>query len=124
MTPTNIKSKRTTRIIDNKKIKLTDDEFKLYQEICQSYTSDFFQGSELFKDRFAVDENGFIIFLIPPNSAVTSMEVWMFLMNIMAHQHLDAALEEVATIKTVYLQNLSESQKLLEELKKESYKAQ
>ena len=75
------------RIIDKKRIDLTDDEFKLYQEICKSYDRPNFKGSELFAELFETDENGIITFLRPPTN-FTSMEVFLFMMSVLCHQHL------------------------------------
>lgn len=69
------------RIIDNKKIDLTEAEYALYQKICGSYS----QGKDLFKDLFETDENGLIVFLIPPVKFF-SMEVVIYLQNIMVQQ--------------------------------------
>jgi hypothetical protein len=76
------------RIIDNKRIDLTAAEFKLYQEICKSYDRPNFKGEDLFKGLFETDKKGRIIFLIPPSGSQFSMEVYMFLVNVMVHQHL------------------------------------
>jgi hypothetical protein len=80
------------RVIDNKKIDLTNDEWDLYQQICKSYDVERrgVRGKDLFIDLFETDENGIIIFLKPPQS-YTSMEVYMFLVGIMVHQHLGVA---------------------------------
>lgn len=86
------------RIIDNKRIELTDSEFKLYQEICRSYDGPKFKGEELFKDLFETDKNGIIIFLRPPNKSYTSMEVFMFLVSVMVHQHLGAGCKELNSL--------------------------
>ena len=83
------------RIIDNKKILLTDDEFALYQKIAKSYDRPNFQGKDLFKGLFETDKNGVIIFLRPPTSRYTSMEVYMFLVSVMVHQHLGVACRHV-----------------------------
>lgn len=80
------------RIIDNKKIDLTDDEWSLYEQICKSYDVENrgVRGKDLFIDLFETNENGIIIFLKPPQN-YTSMEVYMFLVGIMIHQHLGIA---------------------------------
>lgn len=75
-------------IIDNKKINLTEDEYDMYQKICKSYTTNFYKGSDLFKDLFETDDNGVIIFLRPPSKQQTSFEVFMFLMAIQQQQHI------------------------------------
>jgi len=76
------------RIIDNKKIDLTEDEYALYSEIVKSYTTQFASGDEYFKDLFETDDNGIIIFLKPASSRYISMEIWMFIMAIQQSQHL------------------------------------
>ena len=103
--PTTYSHSRKIRIIDNKKIALTDDEFKLYQEMCKSYDAEYFQGSDLFKGLFETDDKGFIIFLKTPKQ-LTSMEVWMFLINLMVHQHIDCGLNEIERIRQEYLKEL------------------
>ncbi len=76
------------RIIDNKKVNLTDQEFNLYNEICQAYTTPRFKGEVLFKDLFESDEDGIIIFIKPPSKEVASLEVYLYVVSIMVHQHL------------------------------------
>lgn len=78
----------SARVIDYKKIDLTEDEWTMYQSICRSYDRPNSKGEELFKDLFETDEEGIIIFLKPPSKVFTSMEVFLFLMSIMQHQHL------------------------------------
>lgn len=76
------------QIIDNKKIEMTTDEWTMYQKIVKSYTSLTNRGEDLFIDLFESDENGIIIFLKPPSKRQTSLEVFLFLMSLMQHQHL------------------------------------
>lgn len=83
------------RIIDNKKMLLTDDEFALFQKIATSYDRPNFQGKDLFQGLFETNKDGIIIFLRPPSSKYTSMEVYMFLVGIMVHQHLGIACNHV-----------------------------
>lgn len=78
------------RIIDNKKIDLTDDEYKLYGEICRSYDRNNFKGEELFRGLFESDDAGIIMFLRPPSTKHTSLEVFLFVSTIMNHQQLRA----------------------------------
>lgn len=78
----------TVRVINNKKIDLTDDEWDMYQKIVQSYTTSTNKGEDLFIDLFETDDSGTIIFLKPPSKFRTSFEVFLFLMSIMQHQHL------------------------------------
>ena len=74
-------------IIDNKKLSLTQEEWDMYQAICRSYDRPNFQGEELFKNMFESDEEGIILFLKPPSSRYTSMEVFLFVSAIFLHQH-------------------------------------
>ena len=76
------------RIIDNKKINLTDSEFNLYTQIVKAYTTSKFKGEDLFKDLFETDENGTIIFLKPPKTTHSTMEVFLSVTSVMVHQHL------------------------------------
>lgn len=75
------------KLINNKRIDLTDEEYKLYEELCASYNRDNFNGKDLFNDLFETDEKGLIIFLKPPTQTF-SMEIIIFLQNVMIHQHL------------------------------------
>ena len=60
----------------------------MYQKIVKSYTTLTNRGEDLFIDLFESDDNGIIIFLKPPSKRQTSLEVFLFLMSIMQHQHL------------------------------------
>ncbi len=77
----------TYRVINNKRIDLTEDEWRLYQEICRSYDKPNFKGSDLFAELFETDAKGIITYLKPP-TRFTSMEVFLFMMSVMQHQHL------------------------------------
>jgi len=76
------------RVIDNKRLDMTDDEFAMYQKIVQSYTDITGKGEDLFMDLFEANTDGIIIFLKPPSKRRTSLEVFLFLMAVMQHQHL------------------------------------
>ncbi len=76
------------KIIDNKKVEMSNDEWTYYQTICKSYDEPNFKGSDLFVGLFESDDNGIIIFLKPPSARKTSFEVYLFLMSLMQHQHL------------------------------------
>jgi len=76
------------RIIDNKKVDLTEDEWSMYQNIVKSYTTVTNKGEDLFIDLFETNDDGIIIFLKPPSKRQTSFQVFMFLMALMQHQHL------------------------------------
>ena len=85
----------TLRVIDNKRIDLTDTEWTLYQEICSSYDSAHRKGKDLFVGLFETNDKGLIVFLKPPTRKYSSMEVYMFLVGIMVHQHLGSACDQV-----------------------------
>ncbi len=76
------------KVIDNKKVEMTEDEWAMYQKIVQSYTTPTNKGEDLFIDLFETDNDGIIMFLKPPSKFRTSFEVFLFLMSLMQHQHL------------------------------------
>lgn len=79
----------TFRVIDNKRVELSDDEWRMYQDICRSYDKPNFKGKDLFIGLFETDpETGVIIFLRPPSQQFTTFEVFLFLMSVMQHQHI------------------------------------
>jgi hypothetical protein len=76
------------RIIDNKRCEMTADEWTLYEKICASYDDLPAQrGKDFFQDLFESNEEGLITFLKPPKRQST-MEVCLFLINLMCQQHL------------------------------------
>lgn len=76
------------RVVDNKRLEMTGDEWTMYQQIVKSYTTQTNRGEDLFVDLFEVDNDGIIIFLKPPSKRQSTMEVFLFLMSLMQHQHL------------------------------------
>lgn len=76
------------RVVDNKRLDMTDDEWAMYQKIVKSYTSLTNKGEDLFQDLFETNDSGIIIFLKPPSKRQTSFEVFLFLMALFQHQHL------------------------------------
>jgi len=78
------------RLIDHKRVEMTNDEFKMYKDICRSYTDDnaHRKGEDLFTDHFEVNGEGVIIFVKPPTKRYSSMEVFCFLISIMQNQHI------------------------------------
>ncbi len=104
------------RYIDNKKIDLTDSEFKLYQEIAESYNTPRRNGADLFKGLFETDKDGIIIFLRPPNTTHSSLEIYLFLTSIFVQQHVRLSVTEHDAM-------LSEGKKAIAELQnaKEEY---
>lgn len=78
----------SVKVVDNKKVDMTDDEWNLYQKIVRSYTTATNKGEDLFIDLFESDEEGIIVFLKPPSRRQSTLEVFLFLMALMQHQHL------------------------------------
>ena len=87
---------RTVRIIDNKKISLTDREWDAYVQICRSYDRPNCKGEELFKELFESDKTGTIVFIKPPSTRYTSFEIVVFMFAIYNAQQLDLMKAEVA----------------------------
>lgn len=108
----------TLRIINNKRIDLTDDEFKLYQQICRSYDAPpNIKGEDLFQGLFETDKSGIIIFLKPPTQKYTSMEVYMFLVTIMVHQHIGSACREAEELIIDGRKVIEDGKKVIKECK-------
>lgn len=100
------------KIIDNKRIDVTPDEFKMYQAICNGYA----QGKDLFQDLFETDEEGIIVYLKPPKKQF-SMEVVLFLQNLMVHQHLRKIYKEHNEALAELKQVISDAKKTIAEAK-------
>lgn len=76
-------------IIDHKKVDLTDDEWNMYCQIVDSYTKAPYQkGEDFFIDLFETDDKGIIVFLKPPSQRQVSLEIFLFMMCVMQHQHI------------------------------------
>ncbi len=84
------------KIIDNKKVEMTHDEYQMYQDICQAYDKPPAQkGKDLFIDLFETDDDGLILFVKPPGNRATSMEVYMFMLSLQTNQHLRVMYKKV-----------------------------
>jgi hypothetical protein len=86
------------QVVDNKKLDMTDDEWAMYQKIVQSYTTFSNKGEDMFIELFESNEQGIITFLKPPSKRHTSLEVFLFLMALMQHQHLRLMHQQVDEI--------------------------
>lgn len=106
------------RIVDKKKLEMTEDEWSMYQKIVQSYTTSSNKGEDLFIDLFETDNDGVIIFLKPPSKFRTSFEVILFLMNLMQHQHLRLMRAEHDLTITDLKNKIKEANELIAALKK------
>ena len=76
------------RVVNNKKVEMTEDEWERYNKIVQSYTDITGKGEDLFMDLFETNEEGIILMLNPPTKRRNSLEVFLFLMALMQQQHL------------------------------------
>jgi|1_EtaG_2_1085319.scaffolds.fasta_scaffold02971_7 hypothetical protein len=95
----------SVRIIDSKKIRLTNDEWVFYEKLCRAYDDTHRKGSDFFREHFETNSEGIIVFVRPPHNKFSSLEIYCFLVSIMHNQHLrlvhaqaDALVEE-ATVK-------------------------
>ncbi len=105
------------RIIDNKRVDLTNDEFALYEKICRSYDRANFKGEYLFEDLFESDDKGFITFLKPPTN-YTTPEVIFYLIDITVHQHLRKSCGEADLVIADAHKTIAEMRELIDEMKK------
>lgn len=96
------------RIVNNKKLEMTDDEFRMYQAICRSYDEGNTKGSDLFIDLFETDNDGIIVFLKPPSKRATSLEVFLFLVSLMTQQHLRVIYNQVGAMASDMKNKLKE----------------
>ncbi len=66
---------------------MTASEWDLYIQICRSYDNGTqFKGENLFVDLFESTDDGQIVFLRPPNNRHTSLEVVIYIQNLMVQQ--------------------------------------
>lgn len=103
------------RIIDHKKVLMTNDEYSFYEEICKGYDKPNFRGSDLFQDHFETNDDGFIIFVKPPHKKYSSMEVYTFLISIMVNQQLRNMQDQ---IQSLISESKKEFQKQIDEINK------
>jgi hypothetical protein len=86
------------KIIDNKKLAMTSEEYKYYQDICKSYNQGAFHGEDLFKGLFESNDKGIITFLRPPTSSYSSMECYLYIVSIYNHQHMRIIYEQCQSL--------------------------
>jgi hypothetical protein len=105
----------TLRVVNNKRLDMTEDEFSMYQKIVKSYTTATNKGEDLFIDLFETDDRGIIIFLRPPTTRRTTLEIFLFLMALFQHQHIRLAYQQVEDICQQMKSKMSEiDEKLLQ----------
>jgi hypothetical protein len=82
-------------IIDNKRVLMTDDEWKMYESICKSLDEPPHQkGKDFFFNLFESDGQGMITYLRPPTRTCTH-EVFLFMMSLMVHQRMRDCYKQV-----------------------------
>lgn len=104
------------KLIDHKRIDMTNDEFSAYKALCRSYDDSKAnrKGEDLFIDHFEVNGDGIITFVKPPNKRYSSLEVYCFLISIQVNQHLRINREQCVSMVNEANAKL---QPLVEELK-------
>jgi len=83
------------KVINYKKVEMTNDEYAEYQRICRSYDRQNFKGEDLFKDLFETNEDGMIVYIKSLSNRQFSFEVIFFVMNLMQNQWLRKAADTV-----------------------------
>ncbi len=111
------------RIIDHKRVEMSNDEFNAYQNLCRSYddVKANRKGEDLFIDHFEVNGEGIITFVKPPHQRYSSLEVYCFLVSLMVNQHLriqrEVCLSMVKEAETKLKPIIEELTSLRDELK-------
>jgi hypothetical protein len=106
------------RVVNNKKLEMTNDEYSMYSSICASYDDGNTRGSDLFIDLFETDDDGIIVFLRPPNKRATSLEVFLFLVSLMTQQHLRVIYNQADVMASDIKNKLKEYDERLSKLEK------
>lgn len=96
------------RIVANQKLSMTEDEWRMYQDICRSYDRPNFKGEDLFKDLFVSDDIGRIVLIKPPSKSYTSMEVFLFIISLFQQQHTRVMYDEITKLANEVRNKLKE----------------
>lgn len=75
------------RVIDYKKIDMSNDEWIYYQKLIKTFSTNDSSGSQYFHDLFDADDDGYIYMIHPPFGREIPWAVIMFLQNLMINQH-------------------------------------
>lgn len=75
-----------TKVIDYKKVDMTDQEFLYYKELVKQFSTDTFNAEEFFRDLFDTDDYGFIVMIMPKKSI--PMVILHFVQMLMINQRL------------------------------------
>ncbi len=85
------------RAVGNKRLELSDGEFKYYQSLKEQF------GDRDFVGLFKTDKNGIIVSVNPPVNRTISMGVIFFLLNVMMNQRvraLDGKINKIMDFET------------------------
>lgn len=79
------------RLVNNKNLDMTDEEFAEFKAICLNYERKHFRGEDIFAGKFETNEDGRLIYIksFHGNSPM-SFEAMFFLMNLSQNQWLRA----------------------------------
>ena len=104
------------KIICNRKVDMTPNEYAIYQKIVKSYTTNTNRGEDLFIDLFETDNNGIIVSLIPPSKRHTTLEVFLFLLSLQSHQTMRMMQKQVDDVCLQMKTKMTEIESKLQEL--------
>jgi len=76
------------RIIDYKKVDMTEEEYLYYQQIVETFSDVTYSGKEQFHDTFEVDGEGCITLIKPPLKKQMAWAAIFFLQNLMINQRI------------------------------------
>lgn len=103
------------KIIDNKRIDLTDDEWLLFNRICDSYKE--FGGEVLFSDLFETDERGLITYIKPPSKKQCTLEIFLYVVSVFNHQHIREMYKQIDDIDSKLTKKFDELAELVKSKK-------
>ena len=106
----------TFRVIDNKKIDLTESEWSQYNKIVKANTTLTNNGADLFSDLFETNKDGIIIFLKAPSKKCTTLQVFLFLIAVFNQQHMRQLYKEVDDMRDQIKNKLSEFDQMKQDL--------
>jgi hypothetical protein len=81
------------RAIANRRLDLSDEEFKYYTQIVEEL------GVDDFRELFITDKNGIIISISPPTNRAIPMLVLFFVLNLMLNQRIRIMGAETLSIR-------------------------
>ena len=89
----------TIRIVDFKRLDMTDQEFEYYNQLVEAFSDDSYSGKQQFHDMFDVDNDGCITMIRPPIGKEVGWAILVFLQNLMINQRLRRLEKWVRSLK-------------------------